>query len=84
MPAGGDSGSLLMDSDLNAVGLLFAGSALIAIHNHIADVRDRPRDEAGDRHPIRLMPRLGRSATPQWQVRPDPALLVGELAGVEL
>ena len=37
-PRGGDSGSLLMDSDLNAVGLLFAGSALIAIHNHIADV----------------------------------------------
>jgi hypothetical protein len=38
MSAGGDSGSLLMDSDLNAVGLLFAGSAVITIHNHIADV----------------------------------------------
>jgi hypothetical protein len=38
MSAGGDSGSLLMDRDLNAVGLLFAGSAKITIHNHIADV----------------------------------------------
>lgn len=38
MAAGGDSGSLLMDRDLNAVGLLFAGSAQITIHNHIADV----------------------------------------------
>jgi hypothetical protein len=38
MSAGGDSGSLLMDGDLNAVGLLFAGSSAITIHNHIADV----------------------------------------------
>lgn len=38
MSAGGDSGSLLMDSNLNAVGLLFAGSAVVTIHNHIADV----------------------------------------------
>lgn len=38
MSAGGDSGSLLMDSDLNAIGLLFAGSSVITIHNHIADV----------------------------------------------
>jgi hypothetical protein len=38
MAAGGDSGSLLMDRDLSAVGLLFAGSAQITIHNHIADV----------------------------------------------
>lgn len=38
MAAGGDSGSLLMDTNLSAVGLLFAGSALITIHNHIADV----------------------------------------------
>jgi hypothetical protein len=38
MAAGGDSGSLLMDSNLNAIGLLFAGSALLTIHNHIADV----------------------------------------------
>lgn len=38
MAAGGDSGSLLMDSNLNAVGLLFAGSPFITIHNHIADV----------------------------------------------
>jgi hypothetical protein len=36
--APGDSGSLLMDSNLNAVGLLFAGSAEITIHNHIANV----------------------------------------------
>ncbi len=38
MSAGGDSGSLLMDSNLNAVGLLFAGSPFITIHNHISDV----------------------------------------------
>ena len=38
MSAGGDSGSLLMNSNLNAVGLLFAGSAVITIHNHIANV----------------------------------------------
>jgi hypothetical protein len=36
--APGDSGSLLMDRNLNALGLLFAGSAVITIHNHIADV----------------------------------------------
>jgi hypothetical protein len=38
MAAGGDSGSLLMDRNLNAVGLLFAGSSQITVHNHIADV----------------------------------------------
>lgn len=38
MSAGGDSGSLLMDQNLNAVGLLYAGSSDITIHNHIADV----------------------------------------------
>ena len=38
MAAGGDSGSLLMNADLNAVGLLFAGSSEITIHNHIANV----------------------------------------------
>lgn len=38
MASGGDSGSLLMDFNLNAVGLLFAGSPFITIHNHIADV----------------------------------------------
>ncbi|MFN8058853.1 MAG: hypothetical protein U0Q12_06765 [Vicinamibacterales bacterium] len=38
MAAGGDSGSLLMDRELRAVGLLFAGSAVITIFNHIADV----------------------------------------------
>jgi hypothetical protein len=38
MAAGGDSGSLLMDLNLNAIGLLFAGSSIITIHNHIADV----------------------------------------------
>jgi len=36
--AGGDSGSLLMDGGLNAVGLLFAGSPFVTIYNHIADV----------------------------------------------
>ncbi len=38
MSAGGDSGSLLMDANLNAVGLLYAGSFFVTIHNHIADV----------------------------------------------
>lgn len=38
MAAGGDSGSLLMDRGLKAVGLLFAGSSRITVHNHIADV----------------------------------------------
>lgn len=38
MAAGGDSGSLLMDRNLRAVGLLFAGSSRITVHNHIADV----------------------------------------------
>ena len=32
------SGSLLMDRGLKAVGLLFAGSSQITVHNHIADV----------------------------------------------
>ncbi len=40
MAAGGDSGSLLMNFDLEAVGLLFAGSAVVTIHNHIADVKN--------------------------------------------
>src|SRR5262245_43433238 len=38
MAAGGDSGSLLMDANLSAVGLLFAGSPRITIHNHMSDV----------------------------------------------
>lgn len=40
MAAGGDSGSLLMDFDLNGVGLLFAGSPNITIHNHLLDVQN--------------------------------------------
>lgn len=35
MSAGGDSGSLLLDMNDNAVGLLFAGSANVTIHNDI-------------------------------------------------
>jgi hypothetical protein len=31
-------GCLLMNRDLEAVGLLFAGSAKVTIHNHIGDV----------------------------------------------
>ncbi|CRK61606.1 hypothetical protein [Alloactinosynnema sp. L-07] len=38
MSAGGDSGSLLMSRELEAVGLLYAGSAQITVHNHISDV----------------------------------------------
>lgn len=40
MAAGGDSGSLLMDFDLNGIGLLFAGSPVITIHNHLLDVQN--------------------------------------------
>ena len=40
MAAGGDSGSLLMDFNLNGVGLLFAGSPIITIHNHLLDVQN--------------------------------------------
>ncbi len=39
MSAGGDSGSLLCDMQENAVGLLFAGSIRITIHNHITYVQ---------------------------------------------
>jgi hypothetical protein len=39
MSAGGDSGSLLMTAPaLDAVGLLFAGSSVITIFNHISEV----------------------------------------------
>jgi hypothetical protein len=38
MAAGGDSGSLLMDANLSAVGLLFAGSPFITVHSHMSDV----------------------------------------------
>ena len=40
MSAGGDSGSLLMDFDLNGVGLLYAGSPFVTIHNHLLDVQN--------------------------------------------
>jgi hypothetical protein len=39
MSAGGDSGSLLCDMNENAVGLLFAGSSSITIHNDIRYVQ---------------------------------------------
>ncbi len=38
MSAGGDSGSLLVDYGGRAVGLLFAGSWAITVHNHISNV----------------------------------------------
>lgn len=34
----GDSGSVLFDSDMNMVGLLFAGSSKVTLHNDISDV----------------------------------------------
>lgn len=40
MSAGGDSGSLLLDMDGYAVGLLFAGSSSVTIHNHIMFVQN--------------------------------------------
>jgi hypothetical protein len=39
MSAGGDSGSLLCDMNENAVGLLFAGSSRVTIHNDIRYVQ---------------------------------------------
>lgn len=38
MSAGGDSGSLLMDRYLSAVGLIFAGSPFITVASHVTDV----------------------------------------------
>lgn len=38
MSAGGDSGSLLVDPYARAVGLLFAGSSVVTVHNHISNV----------------------------------------------
>lgn len=40
MSAGGDSGSLLCDMNGHAVGLLFAGSSSVTIHNHIMYVQN--------------------------------------------
>lgn len=39
MSAGGDSGSLLMDLENRAVGLLFAGSSVVTVHNDIRYVQ---------------------------------------------
>lgn len=38
MSEGGDSGSLLMDRHLSAVGLIYGGSPMITVASHIADV----------------------------------------------
>lgn len=38
MSAGGDSGSLLVNPAGRAIGLLFAGSPVVTIHNHISNV----------------------------------------------
>jgi len=38
MANGGDSGSALLDMNRNLVGLLFAGSSYVTVHNHIANV----------------------------------------------
>lgn len=40
MSMGGDSGSLVLDENMNAVGLLFAGSDKVSLHNPIGYVRD--------------------------------------------
>lgn len=40
MSKGGDSGSLILDMDMNAIGLLFAGSPKVTIANPINLVRD--------------------------------------------
>jgi len=38
MANGGDSGSALLDMNRNLVGLLFAGSSYVTVHNHIDNV----------------------------------------------
>ena len=38
MAKGGDSGSALLDMNRNLVGLLFAGSSYVTVHNHIANI----------------------------------------------
>jgi len=38
MADGGDSGSALLDMDKNLVGLLFAGSSYVTVHNNIAPI----------------------------------------------
>ncbi|NLS44123.1 MAG: hypothetical protein GX969_00050 [Firmicutes bacterium] len=40
MAEGGDSGALLVDEDMNGVGLLFAGSAKVTIYNRITTVME--------------------------------------------
>lgn len=40
MSAGGDSGSVIMDMNMNAVGLLFAGSGKVTLATPISKVRD--------------------------------------------
>jgi len=40
MSAGGDSGSIILDMDMNAVGLLFAGSGKVTLATPIDKVRD--------------------------------------------
>jgi hypothetical protein len=49
MSAGGDSGSLVMTLDEVAVGLLFAGSAVITIANQIENVRSLLRVEVAEK-----------------------------------
>jgi hypothetical protein len=48
MSAGGDSGSLVMTLDEVAVGLLFAGSAVVTIANQIENVRSLLRVEVAE------------------------------------
>jgi hypothetical protein len=40
MSQGGDSGSAIFDGDMNMVGLLFAGSSKVTLHNNITDIVD--------------------------------------------
>lgn len=54
--AGGDSGSLICSTDKVAVGLLFAGSPVITVCNHIENVRSLLRIEVAES--IRALPSL--------------------------
>lgn len=54
MSSGGDSGSLVTDLGNSAVGLLFAGSAVVTVLNHYEDVRNLLRVEIAEQ--IELQP----------------------------
>lgn len=84
MSVGGDSGSLLMDRHLGAIGLIYAGSPLFTVASHIADVESalgvrtltapRPSSELREirRQLRRSQPALEPERPPGSQPSPPP------------